>query len=431
MFNHIRQFRPRPLFPVSLAALVIGAAMLPGAGCDDSPLGDLAEQCGLTCPAEGIVDGNASISGIANLDAFFGAVVDVSAAANTVSASIEAEVDAIALSVGLEAGAPVADVQAAIEAKISANVSGGLTINYDPPKCEASLEVSAKAAAACDVDVEPGSLPSCEGKCTIDASAQADCSANGTLSCKGPKAQCEGSCSGNCQLDVAASCSGTCRGTCSGTCSVQDSNGNCAGACDGDCQGSCELAAGGSCSGVCEGSCEFEAASCDGGFEAKCEASADANVECTASCEGEVEPPSAKAECQASVEAKAKANLECAPPSVDISWQWSADLMGDATAQAEFRAWIGSFKGRFSAILAAGAKAEVLVDLIPNLSASAEGAVTGVAEGLAGKADLKLAIGAGCAIAELPNVATALEGSLTATTDSVTAFGAIVASVGL
>src|SRR5690606_14396995 len=48
----------------SLAGMgaLLGFAMS-AQGCEDG-LGDLAEQCGLTCPAEGILEGNASISGI-------------------------------------------------------------------------------------------------------------------------------------------------------------------------------------------------------------------------------------------------------------------------------------------------------------------------------------------------------------------------------
>ncbi|MEM9693803.1 MAG: hypothetical protein AAGA56_14740 [Myxococcota bacterium] len=416
--------------PASLGVLCLGLAVMPSTGCgDDSPLGNLAEQCGLTCPSEGIIEGNASISGIASVDAFFGAVVDFTGAADGVAAQVNAEVSAIAISLGLEADAPIADVRGALEARIAANVEGGLTVDFQEPRCEANIDIAARAAAECDVNVDPGAVNvSCEGSCQIDASAQADCSAMGTLSCRGPVAQCEGSCSGSCNLEVAAMCEGTCNGTCNGDCSLEGADGSCQGTCDGTCQGSCELAAGGSCEGTCEGTCEFEAPSCEGGLEARCEASAEANIECQGSCEGEVRPPEVSAECQATVEAKAEASIECRPPSLEINYQFAANL--DANAQAEFRAFIGSFKARYSAILAAGAKAEILVNLGGNLVSAAGDAVTNAATELSASGDLSASIGAGCALAELPDVQTAIQGSIDGVTGSVTAVAEIGAAVG-
>ncbi|MFO0633118.1 MAG: hypothetical protein U0168_09735 [Nannocystaceae bacterium] len=52
--------------------------------------------------------------------------------------------------------APSAAVKGAIEAKLSASAEGGLTIKYDLPKCEVDLEVTAKAAAECDVEADSG-----------------------------------------------------------------------------------------------------------------------------------------------------------------------------------------------------------------------------------------------------------------------------------
>lgn len=416
--------------PIMLAAL---AAPLAGTGCEDSPLGDLAAQCGLVCPAEGVLEGNASISGIASIDAFFSAVVDFTGAANGVTANIRGQLDAMAASVGLEAGASSADIKAALQAKISANVQGSLTVKAQEPKCEASVEVTASAAASCDASVDPGSVEvKCEGTCTIDASAQAQCEAAGGLTCKGqaPNLACSGTCTGDCDLEVAAQCEGACRGTCNGTCEVQDSAGNCKGKCSGTCQGTCELNAGGSCSGKCEGSCEYTppSGSCEANAEVRCSASAEANIECKGGCDGKVTPPSVKAECEATVEAKANASIECTPPSVDITWQWKAGV--DAQAQAEFKAWIGNFKGYFSGMLAGFAKAEILVDTGANLVAAAEGAVKGAAN-VALDGDLKASIGAGCAIAELPNVSGAIEGSASGLTGSISAVGDITSVVGM
>lgn len=417
-----------------LPVAFLGLAPLSGCGEDalgDGPIGDLAKQCGLVCDSKGIVEGNASISGNASVDAFFGAVVDFKGAAAGLNADVRAKLDAIALSVGLEPGAAAADIKGALQAKLAANVDGGIKVNFQPPKCSASLEVTANAAASCDASLDPGSVEvSCEGSCTIDASMQAECAANGELKCTGtpPGLQCEGSCTGECQLEVGATCEGTCKGTCEGECSVKDASGNCAGACDGECKGTCEMKAGGSCSGKCEGSCEWTPPSgeCDAQFEAKCEAKADANIQCKGSCEGKATPPSVSAECQATVEAKANANAQCTPPELDISFQWNAQLAGDVNAQAEFKAWLTGFKAHYAGLLAASAKATILLEAGANLGASGKAAVEGFAGSLKGSADLKASIGAVCALNELPKVA----GIITAATNDVTASVSGVAEIG-
>lgn len=418
---------------IPVAFLGFSTAM---AGCGedalgDGPLGDLAAQCGLTCSAKGIVEGNASISGNASVDAFFGAVVDFKGAAEGLSADVQAKLDAIAVSVGLEPGAAAADVKAALQAKLAANVSGGLQVNFQPPKCSASLEVTANAAAACDASVDPGSVEvACEGSCAIDASMQAECAAKGELKCSGtaPSLACEGTCTGDCQLEVGATCEGTCKGECTGECSVKDASGNCAGSCDGECKGTCELKAGGSCGGKCEGSCEWTPPSgeCSAGLEAKCEASAEANIECKGSCDGKVTPPSVSAECKATVEAKANASAQCTPPELDIAFQWNASLEGDVNAQAEFKAWLTGFKAHYAGLLAASAKATILAEAGANLGTSGKAAVEGFVDGLKGSADLKASIGAVCALTELQHV----PGLLTDATGKVQGSITAVAEIG-
>lgn len=374
------------IFALAGLGLLVGVSLSTLQGCE----GDGIPGCDLSCPAEGVLEGNASISGVAQVDAFFGAVVDVSAAANGIAASLRSELDGIALSVGLEPGAAGADIAAAIDAKLSASVSGGLQISFQPPRCEASVEVAVAAAAECDVSVDPGSATvECSGGCEVEGGVMASCEADATLTCKGtaPNFECDGSCEGSCELEVGASCDGTCRGTCSGECSVRDSQGNCAGACDGMCEGTCELKAGGTCGGMCTGSCTYQPGEvgCEADASAKCEASAGGSIECDAKCEGEVTPPSVSAECEATVEAKADASIECFPPSLEVTWQWSAELEGDVMAQAEFKAWLEGFKGRLSVMLAAKTKADILIESLGNLSAAAEGALSAsfetVAEG--------------------------------------------------
>lgn len=417
--------------PVAFLGLGIVTAGCGEDALGDSPIGDLAKQCGLVCAEKGILQGNASISGNASVDAFFGAVVDFKGAAEGLAADVQAKLDAIAVSVGLEPGAAAADIKAALQAKLAANVSGGLEVKFQPPKCSASLEVTANAAAACDASVDPGSVEvKCEGSCTIDASMQAECSAKGELKCSGtaPNLECAGSCTGECKLEVGATCEGTCKGECTGECSVKDGSGNCAGKCDGECKGTCELKAGGSCSGKCEGSCEWTPpeGECSAGLEAKCEASADADIQCKGGCDGKVTPPSVSAECKATVEAKANANAQCTPPELDIAFKWNAQLEADVNAQAEFKAWLTGFKANYSALLAASAKATLLAEAGANLGASGKAAVEGFVGNLKGSADLKASIGAVCALAELEHV----PGLLTEATGKVQGSISAVAEIG-
>jgi len=439
IYNH-------PALSLATLGLFTGFTAAAVQGCDpgEGPLGNLAEQCGLVCPDEGLAEGNASISGVASVDAFFGAVISVRDAAGSVEASVRSELIGLAGLLGAEVDANASidalagEVKAALDAKISANVEGSLTVNYQPAKCEASLEVSTKAAAECDVDADPGMASvKCEGTCEIDAQAQAMCTGEATLKCEGqaPSLMCSGSCTGSCQLEVAAECSGTCNGTCDGMCSAKDGMGNCRGSCMGMCQGSCELEGGGSCSGKCEGSCEYEpgGAMCEGGAKAKCEGAAKVDVECKGGCEGEVTPPMVKAECKAAVEAKAKANVVCTPPSVDVQFAFKASVNADA--QAEFRAFLRGFKMHFSAMLAALERSELVLDAIANaetgLIVSANGAVKGAVDtALKSDLDLKVTVGLGCALDELKAVGGALGEAQGSLEGSVSAVGMISASVG-
>ncbi len=418
-------------FSVLTLGVFAGGFAAVAQGCDE--LGDLAEQCGLECPAEGILDGNAQISGIVQVDAFFGAVVDVSAAANGITTEVRAKLDAMGASLGLPSGSTGAEVKAALQAKLDANVSGGLKVNYEPPACSASVDVAVSAAAECDVDVDPGELSvECSGSCQAEAGVEVDCGAEANLTCTGtaPDLECSGSCTGSCNLTVAAACEGTCNGTCDGTCSVKNAAGECAGECEGNCEGECKLEAGGECSGKCEGSCEYTPpdGKCEATASAHCEAEANASVECEGSCEGTAKPPSVSADCTATVEAKADASVECVPPALSVSWQWSAALEADVQAQAEFKAWLEGFKTQFSAMLAMEVKGKLLVDAFANMTAAADGAVKGAAD-VALDGDFKAKIGAGCAIAALPDAKAAIKTSLKGLSVSVSAVAEISAVV--
>lgn len=409
------QLTSRPLFHLCAIGLLTGAGFGVLQGCDD-PVGNVAEQCGLdiNCEAGGFADGRASISGVASIDAFFGAAIDLDARMRGLDASMRAELDAIAASVGLEPGAAGVDIRDAVSAHLGIYVEGGLSVEFQPARCQASVEATASAAAECDAEVDPGSVTvSCSGSCQAEAGVAVDCGAEAELRCSGvaPDFQCSGTCTGTCsaQLEAAASCDGTCRGTCEAGGSTMDGfDGRCGGMCTGRCD--VELEAGASCDGQCEGTCDYTPPSgmCEASAQASCEAMAGASIECDAGCEGSAEPPSVSAECEATVEAKASASLECTPPTLDIAFTFNGAAAADLDAQAEFRAWLQGFRGHISGLVAARAEADAILQASASLVASSEGALRGAVEDISASGDLAASIGAACALDQLPIAATAL-----------------------
>ncbi|MFO7564720.1 MAG: hypothetical protein R6X02_18900 [Enhygromyxa sp.] len=418
-------------------------------GCNE-----ITDVCDLSCPAEGIAEGNAGISGIVSIDSFFSAVLDVRNAALNVSDTVRAELEGIAASVGVEGYADmnIEELGAAVAGNLETHLAtyidldAGLRIKYEPPKCQASVEVAVKAAAECDVEANPGSIEAkCMGSCEVSAEVAADCQAMGTLECSGeaPNFECSGSCRGDCQLEVAAGCEGTCSGRCTGECSAcvggnceTDGQGaitNCAGSCTAECEGTCKLEAGGTCGGRCEGECTYNPgnASCEANATAKCDVSAMAEAQCQGKCEGKVEPPEVSAECQASVDAKANASVECTPPSLSVEFTWNSTAGVDADMQARFKVWLEGFKARFAGLLAANAKLEFVGDAAAGLVVAANGAVKGAFETIAeGDLSFSAALGIGCAIDELDAVGAALNEAQGAISGSVQATASVTAVVG-
>jgi hypothetical protein len=82
--------------------------------------------------------------------------------------------------------------------------------------------------------------------------------------------------------------------------------------------------------------------------------------ECSGGCTGKATPPSASAnceaagECSAQAEAQGSASLECTPPSLELTYAFSAGV--NAEAQAQFLARIGQLKIRAVGILQGFAK---------------------------------------------------------------------------
>lgn len=328
---------------------------------------------GICGPCGSVLEGSVSIVNNAQIDGFFAAVAQVNNVFISVKADFDANIRALAEVWGYAAAegeidaSYVGDLMGHIKGEISANVSGGLRINYVPPKCSANVSVaveaqaSCEAQAECDVEVDPGEVSvACEGKCSGGCSAECSgavaCQVEGGISC-------EGSCEGACEIEAGAACEGTCRGECDGTCSVQNAAGECEGSCEGTCSGTCEVQAGASCSGTCHGSCVTEAPSAECMATAECRG--ECSGECSGSCEGSATPPSASADCeasancQASASAQANASFECTPPSLDIGFELNGGL--DASAQAAFTAKIGELRIRGVAILQGFAQLKGLV----------------------------------------------------------------------
>lgn len=354
-----------------LIPTAIGAFATTGCG-EDNPLTSASEEiCG---PCGVVAEGDVGITGSAKLDGFFSAVSQLNKAQLTINADFEANIDELLATFGAEVAAnakidaKVDALIAAIDAEVAANVEGGLTFDYVPAKCQASVNVAVEAQAKCEVKggceamVDPGNVSvTCEGTCS--GSCEGTCS--GGLKCDvSASGSCSGKCEGSCQLEAAATCEGSCKGDCSGACSAYDGAGKCAGKCEGMCTGTCELNAAAECKGKCSGSCVVEAmAECEGEApkcEGKCEGS------CKGSCTGTATPPSASASCDASADCKAQAkaqasaNLECTPPKFDVGFEFKAGASADA--QAAFGAKLKVLEARGVAILQGFTKYKALID---------------------------------------------------------------------
>jgi len=405
-------------------------ATIPGCG-ENSPLGDIAKECGLACPAdgEGIVAGNFAISGVASIDSFFSSVVNFNAKANLVANNINGELAKIKARLDLPATATAAQVKAKIVADFSLDADAALVVKYQPPKCEVSVSATIEATARCDVNVEPATATvQCSGTCEVEASAMAECSGMATAKCSGtanlPNLECSGECSGTCELTAAATCEGTCKGECSAGCSATNADGSCNGSCTGMCRGTCEMTAKGSCSGQCKGTCDYDPPSgtveCEAGATVKCEASAMASVECNGKCEGEVTPPSASAECEASAKAEAQANVECTPPQLALEYEFSATATAETRLQ--FEAFLTGFVESYGKIVAELERSGIVLEAGAQVAAAADGALDGAFEAAA-DGSLKAKIGVGCAIAELEDVPAVVDDATENLSASATAAG--------
>jgi hypothetical protein len=418
----------------SLAALGLsaGLASVSLTSCDGAPgVPNAEELCG-SCGS--IATGQLSISGSAQLDGFFSAVADLQGASGTLRGNFEAELQALANVYGrgdAEINAQlVADLVGDIRADINGSISGSFRLEYQPPRCSASVDVAIEAQASCEANAEcdvsatpPSASVECSGQCTGSCSGGCE---GGTVSCTPPEGSvnCDVGCEGACALTAAAQCDGTCNGNCMGECSLTNADGQCQGECSGMCEGTCEFRGMAMCEGTCHGECHASVT------PPECEAqpitcSAQCMGMCEGGCNGDFTAPSASADCEASADcqaqasAKAEANVECTPPSLAFGFELDAGLSADASAQ--FLARMDLVRLHLAGALQAAAQARALFDgeingevvfdpsPVASITASLQGFVSG---GVDGFAELDIPLG------RLPCVIPAFQESISALGDA-------------
>jgi hypothetical protein len=450
---------------VAVSALAMGSCEDEGGDGDGGLLDKVGEQCGLKCPAKGIVDGNASISGYAAIDEFFASVVKFQTVSASVSAGIEAEIAHIQAGFRVtpaELSAAGGNLNTAIKAKVTAAVDGSVVLKAEPARCDidakASFEAKARcqASAGCEAKVTPPMVNvECSGSCEAEASVMASCTGGAMITCtvNDPSLTCTGQCSGECTVDamVAAQCSGSCRGTCSAGCSATgDANGDgvvaageCVGSCSGMCTGSCSLAGdvNAMCNGKCSGECTYTppSAMCSANATVRCQAAANASVMCQGRCDGEVTPPmvdancKAEASCEASAKADASLSVQCKPPSVDIAFRLKAGA--NATVVADVRNGLNTLKARWPGLSASLKKGQLVVRAGTSLTNDAQDAVMATVNALGGgdatvDAVAKFRI-ATCVPPQVPRVGEVITKASTRLNAQVAAVGELRTAVGM
>src|SRR5690606_35967310 len=121
-----------------------------------------------------------SVSGIAKVDAFFTSALKFRAQATALQADVTGTLGEMAAALGLSTEGSAADIAGRIEGHIEGGfggkIDGGITIDFQEPRCEVSAQATLQAAARCDAKVDPGKASvECDGGCVIDAEAKASC----------------------------------------------------------------------------------------------------------------------------------------------------------------------------------------------------------------------------------------------------------------
>ncbi len=373
---------------ILLAILMLGSsAVLMGNACDDAVPDVVEDFCG---PCGEISKGDITISGNAELDGIFKAVGTLDTTTGKIKGNFDARVRALAEGVfdidvtGKSTADLVAEIKDEYKFQIADKLEGGLVVEYDPPQCSANASVAVEAQAQCeakidascsvDIECEPGQLSfECSGKC--EGSCEGTCEVpTCTVDVEPGTFACSGECRGSCAVEVDAVCEGKCEGQCDGECSgyIENAQGEmeCAGTCSGTCTGKCEANVEASCQGECRGECVLTGpdvdVNCEGDLkcEGKCEGS------CSGGCEGEIKAPKCEgqaecdadvsAKCEAQASAQASASLECTPPSLNIDYNFKAELT--AEARIELVAKIEKFQAEMVGILQGMVELRALVD---------------------------------------------------------------------
>ena len=348
----------KSLYGAALMAAMVFPAVQGCSGDEGSPLCCNEFKVGATI--------NANIGGSAQSQVAAQAVADF---AGIASAAVD-DITASCRSIAQDLDAPKADQDAA-EAKtakrekmkawcdlavsavgtVKASAGGTLKIDFQPPKCEASISAKANCqakcsgSASCDLKANP---PTCEGG-SLEVACKGECTAKAgaSLKCEG---SCSGSCKGSCTAEGGVACEGKCEGTCEGSGGAGTSGVQADGTCKGTCKGTCSVTAPNvQCSGSCNGECS-----------ASCTGSANASVKCDGECKAEYEPLKcsggelkggckAEAKCEGNCDASVKAKAECSPPSLKVVFTGAANVQAAGKLKATFEANLGvilAFKAR-------------------------------------------------------------------------------------
>lgn len=349
---------------------------------------DTCEDC--ECPAEGIADGVAALTGNAALDGFFEAVVTFEQHARAAQTAIDADLAQIQQTVGVSDD-DIASLGDLIASQLAGAFGADLRISASPPRCPLTVRDVAQRLAECladsGCDVQPAQTAfECIGTCTADP-ANPECEAAATLQCEfsGPEVACSGVCVGSCTPEVPTACNGVCEGECFG--GTDDF-----GFCLGECLGTCAAASGteyeGSCDGTCTavpptGTCgaQAEAAFCVGGEQL--------SLECDTVCDGELAPRrsdcAAHDACAAQALATAIYLTECAPPSA-FELFVTPRTSSDPAAEQALETMVASLKATIPSLIANVRRGTALAEAAELLQVGSTSAVPASLNALAAAA---------------------------------------------
>jgi len=346
--------------PGVIAAAGLATAALTNGCSSDNPISNA--QSAVCCtefqPGADMATAFVHLSGDAQFNgqftAFAQAAGDMGSVAGEAMASVTSACRQIALDLGADPNDAAANGKAGkdllqfwcgqatttINASASASVQGSISLEYEAPQCQVSLQAQASCQGSCDVS----------GKCDIKANPPTCTGGKLEIACKGgctgsataPQIDCTGTCSGNCtgsceaKGGVAIDCTGTCEGTCSAGTGAGNTGVQADGSCKGKCDGKCTISATApkaTCQGTCTGQCDAKCTAAPGAASVKCSGTCDADYE-PLSCTGGTLEGGCKvdAKCQANCNASASAKASCTPPKLSVVANVKAGAEGQFAA---------------------------------------------------------------------------------------------------